>query len=250
MEYRDQMIAYLLNEMPESDREAFVERWFTDPELYQQLRMTEAALLDDYIRGTLSDRRRGQVEEFLLGTESQRRKLGFAAALRAAIPESQSFRIRWRPLNGALAALLLAAAGLAIWLGIQNRRLRVDVARIQSSAAASQHGVYTLDIASDTFRGSSSRATAQLSPSVDILRLELELRPGDENRSYSASVSAGGRAVWSEGPILPEAVGSTHAARVWIPTSVLAPGDYSVSLESGGSPVAYYSFSLLPTARR
>lgn len=238
------MIAYLLNEMPKADREAFVERWFTDPELYQELRMTEASLLDDYVRGKLSGQRRGQVEEFLLGSESQRRKLGFAAALQAAIPERQRIGVPWRFVNSAVAALLIAAVGLSIWLGIQNRRLRVDAARSQSSAAASQHGVYTLDIAADTFRGSSSVATAHLSPSVDILRLELELRPGDETRTYSVSVSAGGRSVWSEGPVLPEAVGTGHIARVWIPTSVLAPGDYSVKLDSGGSSVAFYNFSL------
>ena len=48
---RNDPIAYLWNEMPEPKRAAFAERWFTDAELYERLRMAEAELLDHYVRG-------------------------------------------------------------------------------------------------------------------------------------------------------------------------------------------------------
>ena len=83
---KDDAIAYLLNEMPEAKRAEFVERWFTEPELYERLRMAEAALVDDHVRGRLSRVRRHQVERFLLGSDVQLRKLEFAETLRAAVP--------------------------------------------------------------------------------------------------------------------------------------------------------------------
>lgn len=239
------MIAYLLDEMPEAEREAFVERWFTDPELYQQLRMVEAGLVDDYVRGQLSEARRRQVEQLLLTSESQKRKLAFAEALRAALPAQTRAPLRW-PLLGAAAALLIAAAGLSSWLGFQNRRLQREVSRLESGTKSPAVGIYTLDIPADTFRGGSSIAGGKLTPGAGILRLELELRPGDENRMYSATVLAGGRLVWSEGPLRPESLGAGHVARVWIPASALVPGDYTVRLDSGGNPVSYFSFSLAP----
>ncbi len=83
---RDDAIAYLLNEMPEAERAAFAERWFTDPELYERVRMAEAGLLDDYVRGRLSRRQRLRVEQCLFRSDVHARKLEFAEALRVALP--------------------------------------------------------------------------------------------------------------------------------------------------------------------
>jgi hypothetical protein len=83
---RGQLIRYLLHQMPEEERAALAEQWFTAPEFHEELEQTEAELLDAYVRGELAVEERRQVEAYLLGSESQRSKLVFARALRVALP--------------------------------------------------------------------------------------------------------------------------------------------------------------------
>lgn len=238
---RDEMIAYLLDEMSEADRAAFVDRWFTDPELYEQLLMAEADLLDEYARGGLRGRQRRQVEKSLLASNLQRDKLRFATFLRDVLPEPKTMSVPWAWIA---AALLLISTGLSIWLGLENSKLQSQIAKLQASVPPPVSGLLTLDVPADTFRGASAESTAKLAAGVSVLRLELELRPGDESLSYSATVSAGNRTVWTEGPVRPEALSGAYVARVWIPAALLAPGEYSVNLAAPGRPPAYYRFAL------
>jgi hypothetical protein len=106
--------------------------------------------------------------------------------------------------------------------------------------------VATLDLAADTVRGESAQASARLAPGSSVLRLELQLRPGDESHVYTAIVSAGGRTVWSEGPLQAEALSGDYVARIWIPRAVLVPGGYTVRLESAGNPIGDYRFTIVP----
>jgi hypothetical protein len=245
---RDDVIAYLLHEMPEAERAEFTERWFTDPESYQRLLAAEAELLDDFVRGKVLRNQRRRVEAYLLGPGPQQRKLQFAEALRSAVARPDRVRVPWAFVA---AALLVMSIGLLSWLGLENRRLQREVARLDTrlgtrldkSVTLSSGGVYTLVLPSDTLRGQAATSTAQVTPGIDLLSLELELRPGDESRTYSATVSAGDQTVWSEGPLRPEPIAGTSLARLWIPVAVLAPGYYSVRLESAGSSIAYYRFA-------
>jgi hypothetical protein len=234
-------IAYLLNEMPEAERAAFAERWFTEPELYERLRMAEAGLLDDYARGKLSRRQRRQVERSLLGSDVQVRKLELAEALRAAFLSPERFGVPWAFVA---AAVLLVSAGLSVWLGVENLRLHKEVSRLEAGRHLERGDVYTVGLSSDILRGASPQIPLRLPPGVRLLRLELELKPGEETSNYSASVSAGSRIVWTEGPLRPEAQGADHLAVVWIPEGTLSPGEYTVELDAHGNPVVYYRFAV------
>lgn len=238
---KDDAIAYLLNEMPEAKRTKFVERWFTEPELYERVRMAEAELVDDYVRGRLSRGRRHQVERFLLGSDVQGRKLEFAEALRAPFPSSERFHIPWAYVA---AAVLLLSTGLSVWLGVKNLSLQRQVARLESGLHLEHGDIYTLGLSSDTLRGASPETPLRLPPGSRLLRLELELKPGEETSMYSVTVSGDGKIFWSEGPLRPESQGADHVAVVWIPAGVLSPGDYTVQLKAQDTPVAYYRFAL------
>lgn len=72
--------------MPEEERAALAEQWFTAPDLYEVFQLAEAELLDAYVRGELAADDRRQVEEYLLASRSQHSKLAFAHALRSALP--------------------------------------------------------------------------------------------------------------------------------------------------------------------
>jgi len=247
---KDEMIAYLLHEMPEAERAAFAERWFTEPELYERLQMTEAELLDDCARGKVSRSQRRRIEQFLLGSEVQQRKMAFAAALQAAFPRPRALRTPWLAV---VAALFVVTLGVSVWLGFENRALQTEVSRLERvsrpvAGVVNSDGIYTIGLPSETLRGAPAENTVRLPKGVRLLRMELELPPGAANSAYSATVLSGTRAVWSEGPLHAEGRGAALIATIWIPTetAVLGSGEHSVRLEAPGSQPVYYRFSVLP----
>jgi hypothetical protein len=134
------MIEYLLHEMPESERALFAERWFAEPELYEELQMAEAELLDEYVRGKISERRRLQIEDCLLASEPQRQKWAFAVALAAALPSRKASRLPWL---GMVAAALVVSLSLSLWVGLKNRELRTELAQSRTPPPqAMANGVY------------------------------------------------------------------------------------------------------------
>ena len=246
---KDEMIEYLLHEMPEGERAAFAERWFTEPDLYERLQMTEAELLDDCVRGNVSRRQRRRIEQYLLSCEYQQRKLAFAAALEAAVPRPKIVRVPWLAV---VAASLVVSLAASLWLGLQNRRLQTEVAQPQRvsrpvTGAVSPDGIYAVGIPSDTLRGASEENAVRLPKGVRLLRMELELPPGAASLAYSATLLSGTRAVWSEGPLHPEGRGAGSIATIWIPAeaAILGPGDHTVRLDAAGSPPFYYNFTIL-----
>jgi hypothetical protein len=237
------MIAYLLHQMPEAERAAFEERWFTEPEIYQRLQMAEAELLDDYARGKVSRGQRRRIERYLLGSEFQRGKMAFAMALTTVLPQPKTPRLRW---TAVVAAALVASLAVSLWLGWQNRRLQNEVAQLQHAPQPAADGVYTVGLPSDTLRGASTENAVRLPAGIRLLRLELELPPGEQRDTYSATVLAGSRALWSEGPLHPEGRGPASVATIWIPATILGPGDQTVRLDAAaGSPIAYYRFTII-----
>ncbi len=246
---KDQMIEYLLHEMPEGERAAFAERWFTEPDLYERLQTVEAELLDSCVRGKVSRTQRRRIEQYLLGCEYQKRKLAFAAALQAAFPRRQVLRLPW---SAVVAALLVASLAASLWLGLENRRLQAEVAQLQRVAqpvagVVNPDGIYAVGLPSETLRGASAENAVRLPRGVRLLRMELELPPGAASVAYSATLLSGTQAVWSEGPLHPEGLGTTSIATIWIPTdaAVLGPGDHMVRLDAAGSPPVYYRFTII-----
>jgi hypothetical protein len=236
---RDQVIAYLLHDMPEDEREAFGERWFTDPELGEDLRMTEADLLDAYARGKVSAEQRKKIERWLLGSSTQRQKLDFAQALAKVVPDTAPRRIPWA-LLGAVAAGLILVASLALSI-LHNRQLESELARVEtegrSAPARPLPGTaFAIFLPADTLR-SGAGISVSLPPGADVVHLQLGLETGQQRDFDSAVVSVSGRVVWRQQPV--------SAASLWIPAKLLRPGNYTVRLDSDGTPVAYYSFTVL-----
>jgi hypothetical protein len=239
---RDDLNAYLLHEMPEAEREAFAERWFADPDLYEQLRMAEADLLDAYARGEASLRQREQIERYLLDSKAQREKLAFARALHRALPgPARSAGPRWRVMAAAVAALACGAVGA--WVARDNFTPRRETARVARPDAAN---VYTVTLASDTLRGASPEPALHVPPGTALVRLEVELDSDDDGKGCSATISRAGTVVWTEAPLQPELRGGVSVLDVWTPARVLTPGNYSLKLQADGRALAYYEFAVGP----
>ena len=246
---REHMIAYLLHKLPDSEREAFEDRWMEDSGLYEQLQDVEAELLDDYVNGALPPEDRDLVTRHLLGDPVQDQKLLFARTLRTVFPAPVRPSVPWRG-YAAAAAIVILTAGVAL-LGWRNLVMRHEIsamanrpAPVRSSAATSASGVYIAEIPS----GSTNRSTAgsltgiRLPASAELLRIDLQIEAGDESQVFSAAVSQDGRTVWKEEPIRAERRPFGFVVPVWVPSSALAAGEYQVKLSAGETAVDYYGF--------
>jgi hypothetical protein len=234
MASRDQVIAYLLHEMPEDEREAFSERCFVEPELREDLQMTEADLLDAYARGKVKGEQRKQIERWLLGSSVQGQKLDFAQALATVLPDAAPRRIRWGLLS-AVAAGVVLVAGLGLSIA-HNQQLESELARVEAQARPLPGGAFAILLPADTLR-SGAGISVSVPQGADVVHLELGLDAGQQRDFDSAVVSVSGRVVWRQQPVI--------AASLWIPAKLLGPGNYTVRLDSNGTPAAYYSFTVL-----
>ncbi len=240
---RDDLNAYLLHQLSESEREALEDRWVEDSALYEQLRNAEAELLDGYARGVLPAADRGRVEKYLLDSPVQRRKLRFAFTLADSFPAPTRVAVGWNGIAAAAAIVLLA--GSVFWLAWQNAGLRRELAVIAQAPRPPAGDVFAAEVRLDTTRGTAPSSThIHLPPDSQMLRLDLELIPGDEAQSLSASITRDGRAVWNQDPVRVERRTFGFVAFVWVPAAALAPGEYEIKLSSGGAPVDFYRFRL------
>jgi hypothetical protein len=238
---REHLIAYLLHRMPEEERAAFEDRWINEPDLHEQLTIVEGELMDAYVRDDLSATDKTAIESHLLGSRAQQRKLEFARALRRAVAKPKRttrFSVSW----AAVAACLLLSLSGAAWLAWQNLALQREVSSLSARPVPSSEAIYTLLLRPDTTRGGSQPKDLRPPGSAGMIRLDLELDPGDEHRTYTASVLSGDSRVWSEEPIQPESRASRFVAPIWIPRLLLKAGQYRVELSSGGRTVDYYYF--------
>src|ERR1700722_12016305 len=129
---REDMIAYLLHEMPEDHRASFSEDWMAEPALYEEIHRVEAELIDEYVRGDGTPERRSRIEKYLLSQDGQEQKLEFAKALHQELQPGRPGKFSWRWL-GAAAAIVVLSVGSA-WLAFENRALHQRVETLQAAA--------------------------------------------------------------------------------------------------------------------
>ena len=238
---RDQLIQYLLHQMPEEDRAALGERWMSDPELHEQLRMAEAELFDAYSRGELTSEERQHFEEHLLVSAGQRQKLAFAAALQEELPGRTHVRRVGPPAFAAAAAIVILAV-LGFWYALQNRDLRREIEVLQRQLRPSPAGLYAVAVPPDSVRGAGAENALRLPPDTEMLRIDFQFEAADREPLYSAQISHMGQTVWSEDGIRGAPQGNAFVAPVWIPARVLESGSYEVRLAAGGKAVGFYRF--------
>src|ERR1051325_3444781 len=146
---------YLLGELSESEQAALEEKYFTDPQAFNQMLKTESELVDSYVRGQLSRRARERFEQSYLAHPRRRERVKFADALASGLDQiaasemagdqtvaGTSLRqrllvsLRGRRLAlGLSIALALLVMMSGIWFFIENRRLRRELAETQAARA-------------------------------------------------------------------------------------------------------------------
>jgi hypothetical protein len=245
---RHDLVAYLLHQMPESERLDFAERWFAEADLSERLNIAEAELMDAYVRGELPRKQRVEVERYLLSSDVQRRKLEFTAALHGVLPARRRASVPWMAVCAA--AIIVVLIGLTLWIARKNRELRSELARLELIAEPLPGGVYSASLLSSGVRGSSSARSIAFPKDARMLRLDLELSEGEIRGSYTATLSISGRRVWREEPLHPSTQNGASSVTTWIPANVLESGNYTLVLETDGRPVVYYSLAIVSSSGR
>lgn len=162
------IVRYLLGDLPEAEQVEIEDRAFQDRQYLQQILAVESDLIDDYVRGELSDSERRLFDSRFLASAERRRKVEFARSLasvlsRAAIAkqESRPAVVRaggglWRSFAGLLgglnpaarlafaAAVLLIVAGGA-WLITETMRLRAQVVKLRAEQQSRQQDQQALE---------------------------------------------------------------------------------------------------------
>jgi TolA-binding protein len=159
---------YLLGDLPEERQAEIEERAFLDRQYLQRILAAESDLIDEYVRGGLSDSQRRLFDSRFLASPERRRKVEFARALSTVISEGavaeketaaalprapaslwSSFAGFFRGLRPAT-GFSLAAASLLLMIGIswivkERARLRTQVAQLQAEQQTQQSDRQTLE---------------------------------------------------------------------------------------------------------
>ncbi|HLJ48607.1 MAG TPA: hypothetical protein VKU01_21475 [Bryobacteraceae bacterium] len=235
----ERMRSFLLGTMAEPARREVEEVFFESQQVYEDLQDSLNDLIDAYARGELDVAEKRLVEERLLGSSRNRAKLALARALaqrelreQSESPVSRTATLVPRRLGWLTAAACLAAACAAglMWLGIQNLRLRRDVARLQSTSQEQRPGaapeVALVSLFPQLKRGNEQVPAIALSPKKIFLRVDLAT--SEICAGYSVEVESLGRGrIWSQQSL---ARGANGAVTVWLPAGDITAGTYEFLL--------------------
>jgi hypothetical protein len=169
---------YLLGDLPEDKQAEIEDRAFTDREYLERILQAESDLIDEYVRGGLSDSERRLFQSRFLASEERRRKVEFAKALSNVIHEEKAAEREtrtviaparpglWSTLTAFFhglrpaASLSMAAAALLFliggaWIVREGMRQRSEIAQLQSEQQAQQRERQNLErqLADERARG-------------------------------------------------------------------------------------------------
>ena len=146
-----QIVRFLLGELPEDERQGVEGRLFQDDSFYSLVLAIQEELADSYVQGELTADQRKQFESHFLKSPRRKERVDFAAVFAGALVQNDhaqsavspaaasdakwwssftAFVPRLVPIAAGALALILLVAASALYL--QNRRLKNDVLQSQS----------------------------------------------------------------------------------------------------------------------
>jgi anti-sigma factor RsiW len=159
-ELEQTMQRYLLGELSESEQSALEEKYFTDPQTFNEVLEIESELVDGYVRGQLANEVRERFEQTYMANPARGERIKFAAALAARLDQTKqpvtnreqaTLPVSWWQrllvsLRGqsptlkfsmALATLVVVLGG--VWFFVESqRRQQSELARTQAAREAQQ----------------------------------------------------------------------------------------------------------------
>ena len=243
------MRTYLLGTLDADRRTAVEERILSDPEVYEELLVTEEELIDQYVAGSLSTFEKHQFETHFLITAERRNNLRFGRLLKgyltshpavvqecnsAAVGQAGEIAPANKPLPYhlatfgkrpvfAVAAAAVFCLGVVFCYWIVARR---PVARMVQQDS-SRLMIVTLTPGSTRSSGATKRVTVP-SKGVDV-QLELEIA-NTGFRTYKSELFRESQSLETKNELQMETRGDQRIVPLIIAGERLSPGDYQVKL--------------------
>jgi anti-sigma factor RsiW len=219
-ESEQNMTRYLLGELSESERASLEEKFFADPQVFDQVLKAESELLDNYVRGRLSGDARAQFERSYLADPRRRERVKFAEALVTRIDQMEASKNaaaqkadhasllqsgqrgqRWQSLLATLrgrrlalsvsiALVVLIAIG-GLWSFIESRRVRRELAETQAARANQERRARELEEQrAANERQQAEELTAELNRRQNTQALPAQPSPAPTVRAAATPVTA------------------------------------------------------------
>ena len=252
---------YLLGMLPQEQYPQIEEQFLTSNDRFEELLIAEDELIDEYLRGELSEPERKHFADHFLRSPERQRKLRFAKTfekyieaatierpLRAtpsisqALPGSAVLR-RLFPVQSPVATFSLATAVLLLLMGTSW----VLISRLQVREPSSRNSV-VLSLTPSLVRDFGETNKLVINADVDTVRLRLRL-PAADYQTYRAVLrSSEGTEIWTGDKPIPNTPDAEKYIDYDLPAGMLKPDDYKITL-SGHLPtedkyedITHYSF--------
>lgn len=235
----EHIIAYLLEELPEADRERFEDECFAEDSWSSQIDLVEAELIDSYLRDELGPERRRRFEENYLATEVRQERVSIAAALLrrvdkynateevVVVPVVPTGRLTWTDrfrafwssqtwiVRTATAVAIVAIIAGALWFLTQR------------APSPRTFATLTLTISNSNRAEGAQAVTVKLPPNAEGLNVSLMLpQPSPPAARYRVELENDNGKMNSV-----EVVGKdAQSVLVVIPVAQLARGQYALKL--------------------
>jgi len=266
---RDDMKKYLLGTLDADRKSQLEERILSEPDVYEELLLTEEELIDQYVAGGLSGVEQQQFETNFLTTSERQQHLQFARHLKryvnshavlVALEEPSSVaheyevpaatgrsffpgaRLTRRPMLGVSVAVV--AFAVILFLCWHVRKGAEHVPNTSGSVAA------VVPLTPGSTRSSGATVTrVQVPPKGSDVKLELEIADTSYHH-YQSELLRENNSLKTIGDLKVEAKGEQHVVPLTIPGELLSPGDYQVRLsgvlDSGADEfIDNYSFRVI-----
>jgi hypothetical protein len=252
-----QIVQYLLDELDLHERESVDERTCQDPSFFELVCAIEDDLILWYVRGELTSEQRARFEVVYLANPSKRARVESARILKGSLskaaPEQNARQPRRRMVPAGLQWGLAFAAGLlllamVLWFPFRGDRSRQTFPSAVSKAPPSTGESVSFVLEPGLLR---SGAGNQISvpASAQMARFELKIGASLPSGEFEAILGTPENpGIW-KGAAFPQ----NHSLSVSVPTSVLATGDYTLSVLATGNSqtapaVATYYFRVVKPA--
>jgi hypothetical protein len=224
---QQRMRSFLLGTMPDEARRHLEEEFFESDDVYEDLQDSLNDLLDEYARGELDEQDRRRLEDRLLGSPRNRVKLELSRAL-AEHEKVHTQPARTLPrLSWTIASVAAACIAVAIWIGIDDLRVRKQLAaNTKAVSVALAPEIASVTLQPQLARGTDSAPSVAAPTGKAFVKIELateEIYP-----SYSVEVETADRGrIWTQSALARQTNGVID---LWLPGELITPGSYEFLL--------------------
>ena len=255
---------YLLGDINEAEREAVEERMITDRNYLEKVRIVESEIMDEYVRGALSEGDEAKFKARLLSTPKQMRKLKFAIALTKYIKvvatansppitkgaNEPNFLKRFFPKSdhqnnwamfllraafvGLIAAITIIVAMRIIGPSEKREALEREVAELNARLSQSpEEAAQTFVVGPlnpGVFRDSGEMKKVAIPDAADVIQLQIKVDAGGYDIYKATLKKIDGDEILTIGNLKDHTINGNRLVTLYIPSRILSLGDYEIIL--------------------